>query len=92
METDELRRLIDTRRDLHRHPELAYQERRTAGIVAERLAAAGYAVETGIAETGVVGTLEGSGEMAPPCSSGRTWTRSPSTRTPPTSFPRRFPV
>jgi len=65
MEADELRRLIDTRRDLHRHPELAYQERRTAGIVAERLAAAGYAVETGVAETGVVGTLEGGGGDGP---------------------------
>jgi amidohydrolase len=51
--------LIATRRDLHRHPELAFQERRTAGIVAERLAAAGFEVRTGVAETGVIGTLRG---------------------------------
>lgn len=57
----ELELLIATRRDLHQHPELGYQEHRTAGIVAERLSAAGYGVETGVAETGVVGTLEGSG-------------------------------
>jgi amidohydrolase len=51
--------LVHTRRDLHRHPEIGFQEFRTAGIVAERLRAAGYAVQTGIAETGVVGTLHG---------------------------------
>jgi amidohydrolase len=55
----ELDTLIATRRDLHRHPELGFQEFRTAGIVAERLRAAGFEVETGIAETGVVGTLRG---------------------------------
>lgn len=55
----ELETLVHTRRDLHRHPELAFQERRTAGIVAERLEAAGYAVRTGVAETGVVATLHG---------------------------------
>ncbi|HET6763574.1 MAG TPA: amidohydrolase [Longimicrobiaceae bacterium] len=55
----ELETLIHTRRDLHRHPELGFQERRTAGIVAERLRAAGYEVRTGIAETGVVGEMRG---------------------------------
>ena len=59
MATDEVELLIRTRRDLHRHPELAFQEHRTAGIVAERLRAAGYEVQTGVAETGVVGTLRG---------------------------------
>lgn len=58
----ELETLIRTRRDLHRHPELAFREHRTAGIVAERLAAAGFGVRTGVAETGVVGTLTGRGE------------------------------
>jgi amidohydrolase len=57
----ELETLIRTRRDLHRHPELAYEEHRTAGIVAERLREAGYEVRTGVAETGVIGTLHGSG-------------------------------
>lgn len=59
MATAELDLLIRTRRDLHRHPELAFREHRTAGIIAERLRAAGYEVRTGVAETGVVGTLRG---------------------------------
>lgn len=45
------------RQDLHRHPELSFQEHRTAAIVAERLASWGYEVTTGIAGTGVVGRL-----------------------------------
>lgn len=45
------------RQDLHRHPELSFQEHRTAAIVAERLAGWGYEVTTGIAGTGVVGRL-----------------------------------
>jgi metal-dependent amidase/aminoacylase/carboxypeptidase family protein len=56
---EETELLIQTRRDLHRHPEIGFQEFRTAGIVAERLRAAGYEVQTGIAETGVIGTLHG---------------------------------
>lgn len=57
--------LIHTRRDLHRHPEIGFQEVRTAGIVAERLRAAGYAVQTGVAQTGVVGTLRGGAGNGP---------------------------
>lgn len=50
------------RRDIHAHPELAYEETRTAGIVATELARMGLDVEEGIARTGVVGTLSrGSG-------------------------------
>lgn len=49
---------IELRHDLHRHPELAFREHRTAGIVAERLRAWGYEVTTGIGGTGVVGTLQ----------------------------------
>lgn len=48
---------IDLYEDLHRHPELSFQEERTAGIVAEHLAAMGYEVATGIGATGVVGVL-----------------------------------
>lgn len=59
MATAETELLIRTRRDLHQHPELAFEEHRTAAIVAERLRAAGYEVRTGIAETGVVGTMRG---------------------------------
>jgi len=51
--------LIALRRDLHRHPELGFAERRTAGLVAERLHRAGLEVTTGIAGTGVVGVVRG---------------------------------
>lgn len=43
--------------DLHLHPELSFQETRTAGLVAERLAAYGFDVTTGVGRTGVVGLL-----------------------------------
>ncbi|MFD1811203.1 amidohydrolase [Rhodococcus gannanensis] len=49
--------LADLYRDLHANPELSYAEHRTAGIVAERLTASGYAVTSGIGGTGVVGVL-----------------------------------
>jgi amidohydrolase len=51
--------VIATRRDLHGHPELGFEETRTAGIVAERLRAFGYDVHTGIGKTGVVGVIHG---------------------------------
>lgn len=47
------------RRDFHRHPELGFQEVRTAGIVAQELTQLGFEVTTGIAQTGVVALLEG---------------------------------
>jgi hippurate hydrolase len=46
------------RRDLHAHPELGLEEHRTAAIVAEKLASWGIAVHTGLAVTGVVGSLK----------------------------------
>ncbi|MCS7060497.1 MAG: amidohydrolase [Anaerolineae bacterium] len=52
-------RLIATRRDLHAHPEIAFQEIRTADIVAHRLAELGFEVQTGVGKTGVVGVMEG---------------------------------
>ncbi len=51
--------LIERRRDFHAHPELGYQETRTAGIAAEHLRRCGYDVVTGIGRTGVVGVLQG---------------------------------
>jgi len=51
--------LIALRRDFHRHPELAFEEIRTAGIVAERLRALGMEVRAGVGRTGVIGLLEG---------------------------------
>jgi hippurate hydrolase len=44
-------------KDLHAHPELSMQEVRTAGLIADRLRAAGCEVTTGIGKTGVVGLL-----------------------------------
>ncbi|GKS95373.1 M20 aminoacylase family protein [Acidovorax sp. SUPP2825] len=59
---DLLPELVTLRRDLHAHPELAFQERRTAGIVAQALRLLGLEVHEGIGGTGVVGTLRcGSG-------------------------------
>ena len=46
------------RRDIHAHPEIAFDEHRTSKIVAEKLESFGIEVETGIAGTGVVGTLK----------------------------------
>jgi len=53
--------LISIRHDLHAHPELGFEEERTSGIVAERLAAWGFEVHRGIGKTGVVGLLRGKG-------------------------------
>jgi amidohydrolase len=53
------RRLIELRRDIHRHPEVAGQERRTSGVVARQLHAAGIEVTTGVGGYGVVGRLTG---------------------------------
>lgn len=44
-------------KDVHSHPELSMQEKRTAGLAADRLRAAGFDVTTGIGVTGVVGVL-----------------------------------
>ncbi len=52
--------LREWRQDFHRHPELGYEEHRTASVIAERLREFGFdAVETGIGGTGVVGVLHG---------------------------------
>ncbi len=51
--------LVSWRRDFHRYPELGFQEHRTAGIVAAHLERLGMEVQTGVAETGVVGILQG---------------------------------
>ncbi len=48
---------IQIRRDIHAHPEMAFEEHRTAALVAAKLADWGYEVTTGIGGTGVVGRL-----------------------------------
>ncbi|TVR18642.1 MAG: amidohydrolase [Anaerolineaceae bacterium] len=50
------------RRDLHRHPEIAFQEVRTAAIIAEKLSGLGFEVQTGVGKTGVVAVLEGAAD------------------------------
>lgn len=47
----------EVRRDLHRHPELAYEEKRTASVVAKLLREWGVEVHEGIGRTGVVGVI-----------------------------------
>ena len=49
--------LTAIRRDLHMHPEMLFEEVRTSAIVARELARLGFRVATGLAKTGVVGTL-----------------------------------
>ena len=51
--------LIAIRRDIHAHPELGFQEVRTAGVVAGELERLGIPHQTGIGRTGVVGLIEG---------------------------------
>ena len=47
------------RRDLHAHPELGFEEHRTARVVQERLAALGIEHHAGIGRTGVVAVIRG---------------------------------
>jgi amidohydrolase len=51
--------LTEFRRDMHAHPELAFQEARTSERVADRLMAWGIEVHRGLAKTGVVGVIRG---------------------------------
>ncbi len=57
--------MTEWRRDIHRHPETAFEEFRTSDIVAKTLESFGIEVHRGLAKTGVVGTLKvGQGERA----------------------------
>jgi len=51
--------IISTRRDIHKYPELAFNENRTSKLVAEHIESIGLEVQTGVGKTGVVGTLNG---------------------------------
>lgn len=55
--TQSLPEMTKWRHDIHAHPELAYQESRTANLVASRLESFGIEVHRGLGGTGVVGTL-----------------------------------
>ncbi len=60
---DHIRRFHDEltaiRRDLHAHPELGFEEVRTAGVVADELANLGIEVHAGLGKTGLVGVIRG---------------------------------
>ena len=51
--------LIELRRDIHAHPELGFQEVRTAGIVAAELSRLGIPHQTGVGKTGIIGLIQG---------------------------------
>lgn len=51
--------LVAWRRDFHMHPELGFQEHRSAEVIADRLRELGCQVQTGVAKTGLVALLEG---------------------------------
>ena len=51
--------VVEWRRDLHQNPELSFEEKRTAGIVAKHLRSLGLEVTEGVGRTGVVGVLKG---------------------------------
>ncbi len=53
--------LVEIRRTIHMHPELGFEEFETSQLVSEWLERFGLRVERGLAKTGVVGLLEGSG-------------------------------
>ena len=62
---EELPRLVALRRDLHRHPEVGYEEVRTAGVIVRELAEAGVAHVGGLAGgTGVLAHVPGPGDRA----------------------------
>ncbi len=56
---DLYQRMVDLRRDLHQHPELSWQENRTAAKVCEFLDSLGVAYQSGVAGTGIVAELPG---------------------------------
>ena len=50
--------IVDVRKDIHAHPELCFEEQRTADIVAGKLAEWGIPIERGLGKTGVVGIIK----------------------------------
>jgi hippurate hydrolase len=53
--------LVAIRQDIHAHPEIGFEEVRTSGLVAEKLASWGVEVHRGLGKTGVVGVIHGRG-------------------------------
>ena len=52
-------RLVQWRRQIHQYPELGFQERLTAEFISQQLQSWGIPHQTGVAETGIVATIEG---------------------------------
>ncbi|MGH9324844.1 MAG: M20 metallopeptidase family protein [Vicinamibacteria bacterium] len=61
MQQDFIERMVAFRRDLHRHPELSYQEKRTAEQIRKALEKLGISHRTGIAETGIIAEIPAAG-------------------------------
>mgnify|MGYP006151336105 CR=1 FL=1 len=57
IDDDTTQAYVALRRDIHQHPEMAFDEHRTSALVAQKLSSLGYSVSTGIGGTGVVGQL-----------------------------------
>ena len=55
----DIEEMIATRRDLHAHPELAFEEHRTSALVIEKLKGLGLEPRTGVGRTGVIATVKG---------------------------------
>ncbi len=72
--TERVGEFIQLRRDIHAHPELAFEEHRTAALVAGKLRDWGYEVTTGLGKTGVVGTCAVA-KVPVPWGCVRTWMR-----------------
>lgn len=62
---DDAQRLVELRRDLHRHPELSWQERETSGKLAAALASFGITDVVRVAGTGLVARIPGRDRSAP---------------------------
>jgi len=54
-----LQRIVDLRRELHQNPELSFEEFQTSNLIAKKLTRIGITTYSGIAETGVIGLIEG---------------------------------
>ena len=80
------------RHDIHSHPETAFEEVRTADIVAAKLKQFGLEVHRGLAKTGVVGVLRSGTVAAARSACAPTWTRSTCTRPTASTTSRRSPA
>ena len=66
---ERLPEITELRRDLHRHPELKFQESRTSNVIRQVLERSGIEIRAGVAKTGILGTLKGTAN--PSTGSGR---------------------